>query len=207
MRKSLVNGLKKRFDDTHFEPIASVSMHDEFIGPRFLVYTAALEMHPRDIADRIPALRKEHGIGLCNITKCCTKVCPEGITMPRTRISRVRRCDTCVTGPGQCLATSACNGWRGSRLRIFTTCAGRRLTAAFESGSSTRRGARRQRFKKWSFSPARHAIIFRASLHPWAKARRTVTGAFEMTVRYARAAESGCRPPCSHSCNARLLMR
>src|SRR5580700_1688547 len=56
-------------------------MHEEFIGPRFLVYTAALEMHPLDIADRVPALRRQHGIGLCNITKCCTKVCPESITI------------------------------------------------------------------------------------------------------------------------------
>jgi succinate dehydrogenase / fumarate reductase, iron-sulfur subunit len=55
--------------------------HNEFIGPRFLVYAAALEMHPLDTADRIPALRKEHGIGYCNITKCCTKVCPEHITI------------------------------------------------------------------------------------------------------------------------------
>src|SRR5215207_86633 len=54
-------------------------MHNEFIGPRFLVGVAALEMHPLDTADRVPALRKEHGIGYCNITKCCTKVCPEGI--------------------------------------------------------------------------------------------------------------------------------
>ena len=56
-------------------------MHDEFIGPRFLTYTAALEMHPLDTADRVPALRREFGVGLCNITKCCTKVCPEGITI------------------------------------------------------------------------------------------------------------------------------
>ena len=56
-------------------------MHDEFIGPRFLVYAAALEMHPLDVADRVPALRQQHGIGLCNITKCCTKVCPESITI------------------------------------------------------------------------------------------------------------------------------
>ena len=56
-------------------------MHEEFIGPRFLVYAAALEMHPLDEADRIPALRAEFGIGLCNITKCCTTVCPEGITI------------------------------------------------------------------------------------------------------------------------------
>ena len=56
-------------------------MHDKFIGPRFLVYAAALEMHPLDVADRIPELTKDFGIGLCNITKCCTKVCPENITI------------------------------------------------------------------------------------------------------------------------------
>ncbi|HYV98318.1 MAG TPA: succinate dehydrogenase/fumarate reductase iron-sulfur subunit [Gemmatimonadaceae bacterium] len=55
--------------------------HDEFIGPRFLVYAAALEMHPLDVADRVHDLREAHGIGYCNITKCCTKVCPEGITI------------------------------------------------------------------------------------------------------------------------------
>jgi succinate dehydrogenase / fumarate reductase iron-sulfur subunit len=52
---------------------------DHFIGPRFLTYTAALEMHPLDTADRVPALREKHGVGYCNITKCCTNVCPESI--------------------------------------------------------------------------------------------------------------------------------
>lgn len=55
--------------------------HDEFIGPRFLIYTAALEMHPLDTENRIPELRKAYGIGYCNITKCCTKVCPENIAI------------------------------------------------------------------------------------------------------------------------------
>jgi len=55
--------------------------HDEFIGPRFLVYAAALEMHPLDTADRVSELKQAHGIGYCNITKCCTKVCPEHITI------------------------------------------------------------------------------------------------------------------------------
>ena len=53
--------------------------HDEFIGPRFLVYAAALEMHPLDVADRTAQLKESQGIGYCNITKCCTAVCPEGI--------------------------------------------------------------------------------------------------------------------------------
>jgi succinate dehydrogenase / fumarate reductase, iron-sulfur subunit len=54
-------------------------MHAEFMGPRFLVYSAALEMQPLDTDDRLEHLRNEGGIGLCNITKCCTKVCPEDI--------------------------------------------------------------------------------------------------------------------------------
>jgi succinate dehydrogenase / fumarate reductase iron-sulfur subunit len=57
------------------------SMHEEFIGPRYFVYTAALEMHPLDTADRLPELKQSQGVGLCNITKCCTKVCPENITI------------------------------------------------------------------------------------------------------------------------------
>jgi succinate dehydrogenase / fumarate reductase, iron-sulfur subunit len=56
-------------------------MHSEFIGPRFLVYAGALEMHPLDTDDRLKDLKDQHGIGLCNITKCCTKVCPEHITI------------------------------------------------------------------------------------------------------------------------------
>ena len=56
-------------------------MQEQFIGPRFLVYAAALEMHPLDVGDRVEDLRNQFGIGLCNITKCCTKVCPESITI------------------------------------------------------------------------------------------------------------------------------
>jgi succinate dehydrogenase / fumarate reductase iron-sulfur subunit len=56
-------------------------LHAEFIGPRFLVHVAALEMHPLDVEDRLDELRTAQGIGYCNITKCCTTVCPEGITI------------------------------------------------------------------------------------------------------------------------------
>ena len=55
--------------------------HDEFIGPRFLVYVAALEMHPLDTENRLEELKQAHGVGFCNITKCCTTVCPENITI------------------------------------------------------------------------------------------------------------------------------
>jgi succinate dehydrogenase / fumarate reductase iron-sulfur subunit len=56
-------------------------MFDEFVGPRHLVYAAALEMHPLDTANRARDLKHTHGVGFCNITKCCTKVCPEGIAI------------------------------------------------------------------------------------------------------------------------------
>jgi succinate dehydrogenase / fumarate reductase, iron-sulfur subunit len=57
------------------------NLQNQFIGPRFLTYTAALEMHPLDGENRTADLRREHGIGFCNITKCCTKVCPENIAI------------------------------------------------------------------------------------------------------------------------------
>ena len=56
-------------------------LHDQFIGPCFFVQTAALEMHPLDTENRLKDLRGPHGLGYCNITKCCTKVCPEDITI------------------------------------------------------------------------------------------------------------------------------
>jgi len=56
-------------------------LHEQFIGPRFFVYTAALEMHPLDTENRLEELQRTQGVGYCNITKCCTKVCPENITI------------------------------------------------------------------------------------------------------------------------------
>jgi len=51
----------------------------EFAGPRYLMRIAELDMHPLDAADRQRAAQEEHGLGFCNITKCCTEVCPEHI--------------------------------------------------------------------------------------------------------------------------------
>lgn len=52
---------------------------NEFVGPRFLIRLASLEMHPLDTVDRIPQIRNDFGVGFCNITRCCTEVCPENI--------------------------------------------------------------------------------------------------------------------------------
>ena len=56
-------------------------MKAEYAGPRFLVRNAMLEMHPLDQGNRLETIKNENGIGLCNITKCCTEVCPENITI------------------------------------------------------------------------------------------------------------------------------
>jgi succinate dehydrogenase / fumarate reductase, iron-sulfur subunit len=55
--------------------------HDEFYGPRFFVRAASLDMHPLDTVDRSEDLKNSGGIGYCNITKCCTEVCPESIAI------------------------------------------------------------------------------------------------------------------------------
>jgi succinate dehydrogenase / fumarate reductase iron-sulfur subunit len=55
------------------------AMKEQFGGPRFFVRVAALEMHPLDGLSRTGILKDELGLGLCNITKCCTEVCPEDI--------------------------------------------------------------------------------------------------------------------------------
>ncbi len=60
--------------------------HEEFIGPRFFVYAAALEMHPLDTEDRVADLKDKHSIGYCNITTCCRQVCPESITITENAI-------------------------------------------------------------------------------------------------------------------------
>jgi succinate dehydrogenase / fumarate reductase iron-sulfur subunit len=53
--------------------------HPEFAGPRFFVRNQWLEMHPMDNQDRKRELKEEHGLGYCNITRCCTEVCPVDI--------------------------------------------------------------------------------------------------------------------------------
>jgi succinate dehydrogenase / fumarate reductase iron-sulfur subunit len=54
-------------------------LHANYFGPRFLVRIASLEMHPLDALDRTDLVTDEGGLGLCNITKCCSEVCPAGI--------------------------------------------------------------------------------------------------------------------------------
>src|SRR4029450_2892179 len=51
-----------------------------FAGPRLFIRAAELDMHPLDArTDRKDFAREQQSLGLCNITKCCTEVCPEHI--------------------------------------------------------------------------------------------------------------------------------
>ena len=52
---------------------------DNFAGPRFMIRLAGLDMHPLDTEDRIPEIKEDFGSGICNITRCCTDICPEHI--------------------------------------------------------------------------------------------------------------------------------
>ena len=52
---------------------------ESYSGPRFLMRIAELDMHPLDTLDRTQMAQEDHGLGYCNITKCCTEVCPEHI--------------------------------------------------------------------------------------------------------------------------------
>lgn len=54
---------------------------DDFYGPRFFVRAASLDMHPLDDASRTQDLQESGGLGMCNITRCCTEVCPEDINL------------------------------------------------------------------------------------------------------------------------------
>ena len=59
--------------------IRDQSKKDKFVGPRFMIRLASLEMHPLDQEDRIESIKEDFGSGMCNITRCCTDVCPEHI--------------------------------------------------------------------------------------------------------------------------------
>jgi succinate dehydrogenase / fumarate reductase iron-sulfur subunit len=59
---------------------------EEFVGPRYFVHLASLEMHPLDTENRVADLKDRHNVGYCNITTCCRQVCPESITITENAI-------------------------------------------------------------------------------------------------------------------------
>lgn len=63
---------------------------DAFSGPRLFIRVAELDMHPLDTLDRKRDAFDQHGLGMCNITKCCTEVCPENIKITDNAIIPVK---------------------------------------------------------------------------------------------------------------------
>ena len=53
----------------------------DYVGPRWVVKAASLDMHPMDGLNRAEFMKDEGGLGYCNITKCCQEVCPEHIVI------------------------------------------------------------------------------------------------------------------------------
>ncbi len=117
-----------------------------FQGPRFMVRIASLEMHPKDALDRRPLLKGKAGIGYCNVTKCCTEVCPKHIHITdnaiipsqragwttRTSILSVRSCAAWGAEPAnpRLKHPSGRSALRGGDLRhMWNRAAGRTLEA------------------------------------------------------------------------------
>ncbi len=63
---------------------------ESFAGPRFMIALAGLDMHPLDTLDRRELIKEEFGVGFCNITRCCTEVCPEHINITDNGIIPVK---------------------------------------------------------------------------------------------------------------------
>ena len=123
-------------------------MHDEFIGPRFLVHVAALEMHPLDTADRLAELKEAHGIGYCNITKCCTKVCPEHITITDNAIIPLK--ERVVDEFYDPLTARCCGCWVRRRIRDKRSHArSRRPSRRFEGEAMFDSSPSRPRRSRW----------------------------------------------------------
>lgn len=58
----------------------------EYAGPRNLVKVASLTYHPKDVLDRSALLDGEGYVELCNVTRCCSSVCPQDINITQDAI-------------------------------------------------------------------------------------------------------------------------
>ena len=109
-----------------------------FMGPRFLVRAAGLEMHPIDQADRRGYLKDSGGIGYCNITKCCTEVCPEHIKITDNAIIPLKeRVADAYYDPIQWAWRKLRGG--GTRQARRSSCRSSRATPADAAGAHRRR--------------------------------------------------------------------
>jgi succinate dehydrogenase / fumarate reductase iron-sulfur subunit len=108
------------------------ALHGRYFGPRFMARIASLEMHPLDAVDRRELLNDGAGLRLCNITKCCSEVCPEGIKITDNAIIPLKeRVVDRYYDPVPKLA--------GGIARLLGTLRGRRETAPAAEDPAARR--------------------------------------------------------------------
>jgi succinate dehydrogenase / fumarate reductase iron-sulfur subunit len=110
-----------------------------FAGPRFFIRLAELDMHPLDTMDRKREAQEQHGLGMCNITKCCTEVCPEHIKITDNAIipMKERVVDT-MYDPLT---------WLGSKIPRRSSAAATRALGNGDNGSAERQARARLREK------------------------------------------------------------
>jgi succinate dehydrogenase / fumarate reductase iron-sulfur subunit len=87
----------------------ATSEKPQFFGPRYFVRSAGLDFHPMDAENRVSQLRDEGGLGLCNITKCCTEVCPAGIHIT----------DDAIIPEKERVVDAVSDPWRGLLRKLF----------------------------------------------------------------------------------------
>jgi succinate dehydrogenase / fumarate reductase iron-sulfur subunit len=61
-------------------------LFEQYMGPRYMAKLAELAMNPMDARDRVPFVKAEGGVDWCNITRCCSEVCPEAIEITNNAI-------------------------------------------------------------------------------------------------------------------------
>jgi succinate dehydrogenase / fumarate reductase iron-sulfur subunit len=115
-------------------------LHDRFVGPRFFAHIVALEMHPLDVENRTAELKEADGIGFCNITKCCTKVCPESIAITDNAIIplKERVVDEAYDPLRRLWRRFVSRGRGGDHVPAEEAVGGRRAPGSPEGGSVSR---------------------------------------------------------------------
>jgi formate hydrogenlyase subunit 6/NADH:ubiquinone oxidoreductase subunit I len=110
-----------------------------FAGPRFFIRLAELDMHPLDAKDRKRESQGSHGLGMCNITKCCTEVCPEHIKITDNAIIPMK--ERVVDTQYDPLV------WLGSRIPRRSTVAASRALRSGDAGAAEQQARERLRAK------------------------------------------------------------
>jgi succinate dehydrogenase / fumarate reductase iron-sulfur subunit len=120
---------------------------ESFAGPRFFIRLAELDMHPLDTRDRKREAQAQHGLGMCNITKCCTEVCPEHIKITDNAIIPMK--ERVVDTQYDPLV------WLGSKIPRRSSVAANRALSKGDLGQAEQHARARLRDK-----PADRAALF-----------------------------------------------